>query len=150
MVSPPGAGTRGRLSRRGAPNACTSLLVGRRDPSVAGLRGGGAACGGGVCASSSQTRQSMSGSADGSTGVTRGRDTLVDRVRSVAIADGVNPVRRTLRRLRARPAVGGAAQDSTRSSVCDAQVLGTFRTRLVTRTKESSMCASHRDSLLNL
>lgn len=29
--------------------------------------------------------------------------------------------------------------------VCDAVALGTFRTRLETRTKESSMCASHWD-----
>ena len=35
--------------------------------------------------------------------------------------------------------------DLVETPICDALALGTFRTRLETRTKESSMCASHWD-----
>lgn len=36
--------------------------------------------------------------------------------------------------------------DPVETPICDAVALGTFRTRLETRTKESSMCASHWDT----
>lgn len=84
---------------------------------------------------------------DGTT-VARSRD-LTIRVRPVASACGypvgVWGLVPRLHRTRSTAGDGVLGQTPFYTPVGDALALGTFRTRLETRTKESSMCASHWD-----
>lgn len=81
-------------------------------------------------------------SLDGTT-VARGRDLI--RVRPVASANGQSGCRTQCRHRTRLTAGDGVLGQTPYTPVGDALALGTFRTRLETRTKESSMCASHWD-----
>lgn len=123
-------------------NACTSPLVGRRDPLGAGLRIEVETEWGVFAGLRSDPCLPACASSDGTT-VARGRDLI--RVRPVASADGQSGCRTQCRHRTRSTAGDGVLGQTPYTPVGDALALGTFRTRLETRTKESSMCASHWD-----
>jgi len=126
-----------------SPNACTSPPVGRRDPLGAGLR---------PAVESVRTLRRFRANPRCFPGrlarrYTDGAGPLLSvSVRPSAsapvvmvIGPGAGPVPGWLL------AVVFSDRPRLETPICDAIALGTFRTRLVTRSKESSMCASHWD-----
>ena len=130
------------LAASGLPRyACTSLLVGRRDPLGVYLRpvvepvpfiGADPRCPGGLARR-----------------FERGAGPRPVRVRSVESTDGYLAIGPSADSGAARLFATYFSNRVQYALVNDAIALGTFRTRLETRTKESSMCASHWD-LINL
>lgn len=120
-------------------NACTFLLVGRRDPLGVGLRLA-------VEPKCSACRYVW-------TRVSRlTRSTVYERFKAALGAFDSLQARQMCRRSDLVPVLTSDDCWQRRSRtdfkpISDAIALGTFRTRLETRTKESSMCASHWESL---
>lgn len=126
------------VCRRLASNACTSPLVGRRDPLGAGLRAAvetgwrfGVPLGPAVPGRLARRYDSGAGPRLFASGPSQ--------VRTVIWMSDLAPTSDPPCCWRRCP------RTDPDTPVGDALALGTFRTRLETRTKESSMCASHWD-----
>ena len=130
-------------------SACTSPLVGRRDPLGVGLRGADRRLSRRVHARTRQTPLIRPTARRYRTLLNYGKEPHqvrpARRQARLARIYGPGSVAGRLARPLVDEALGPARLVRTDLPVGDATALGTFRTRLETRTKESNMCASHWD-----